>query len=439
MPNIKACFWEGFLQRILLPGLVLFCTQFNSYCQAIRPLSYYLETAAKNSPALKENSNRQSLNAIQKNIISAQVSAPQVSLTGDYLLAPFFNSHGKAIEITNNPSEKAIGYDAGITNGGLYSALLNINVPLFTGKISAPLFLQNKIQQDQLNNEQQVIAHELSNKVTNQFIETFQVQQQMQNARELLNLLADRIVIAKQLMEKGLLPAGDYLLLQIEYGNTANDTLDLEMKFNEGIGLLNNLCGISDTAIVQLETPVLEISPLKASFNYLEKYRIDSLSNAALEKVFNVKYRPQLNLFGNTGLNASYAPDMARNLGLSAGVHLAVPIYDGRQKKLMGSLSRINGQILDDNKSNFALQLNNSLRLLEIAIGKKQNMIARRQEQLKQYQTLLRVYREQAVNGQLSVIVFTTALSQYQNVRQKITQEQTDLLLLISNYNYLNW
>ncbi|MCX6273629.1 MAG: TolC family protein [Bacteroidetes bacterium] len=438
--SIKKLYAEGlFPGKILLLGLLLISAPFYSFSQAIRPLSYYLETAARNNPALKENSNRQSLNAIQKNIISAQVSTPQVSLTGDYLLSPFFNSNGKAVEITNNPSAKAFGYDVGITNGGLYSALLNINVPLFTRKISAPLFLQNKIQQDQLTNEQLAIAHELGNKVTTQFIETFQLQQQIQSARELLNLLTDRIVIAKKLMEKGLLPAGDYLLLQIEYGNTANDTLDLEMKFNAGIGLLNNLCGISDTTIVQLEMPVLEISPLKTSFNYLEKYRIDSLGNAALEKVFNVKYQPQLNLFGNTGLNASYAPDMARNLGLSAGVHLAVPIYDGHQKKLIGSLSRINQQILDDNKTNIALQLKNSLRLLENAIGKKQNIITRQQEQLKQYQTLLRVYREQAVNGQLSVIVFTTALSQYKTVQQKISQEQTDLLLLISNYNYLNW
>ena len=54
-------------------------------------------------------------------------------ITGDYLFAPYFNNNGNLI--TTNPDPNAIGYDVGITNGGLYSALINVDKNIFNGHL----------------------------------------------------------------------------------------------------------------------------------------------------------------------------------------------------------------------------------------------------------------------------------------------------------------
>ena len=431
---------EIFSRKLFLPlKIILLFAPLNSLCQVVHPVSFYLESASKNSPALKENINKQSAIAFQYKLITSQVKSPQVSVSSDYLFAPFFNSNNKTLDFTNNPSSKAIGYDVGITNGGLYSALLNISVPLLSAKAYRPLFNQNQILTNQLSNEQLAILHDLEKNVTDLYIAALQLQQQAQNNKELSELLEERINIVNHLVEKGLMSAADLLLLQIEKGNRLNDLLDLQIKYKTAIIQLNNICGISDTATVVLAAPAIEVSKRKTSFNYLEKYRIDSLIYVTDQQVFNVKYLPQISVFGNTGLNAVYAPNIPQNFGLSAGLHLAIPIYDGGQRRLNSSIAQVNQQILYDYKNNFTLQLTNNLDLIESQISQKQNLISLEQQQLKQYQTLLSIYTAQVVNGQLSAIDFVNSLSQYKIAQQTKIQSQTDLLFLISQYNYLNW
>ena len=426
-----------FITSLLLSSSFLFGAQ-KTFSQS-RDLNFYLQQGIQNNPVLKEKIGLQSITGIQNQLINAQYHSPQISVTGDYLLSPFFNSNGKAIAITSEPSSDAYGYDVDITNGGLYSALLNVNVPLFTKGITAPLLLQNKTQFDQLGNEQQLVRHELEKHLTDLFIIAFQYQQQIQTTKEIMLLMDQRISVVKQLAEKGLMAQSDYLLLQIEKGNRVNDLLNLQFQFKSVLIQLNDSCGIRDTGFVQLIPLQLDVSARKTSFSYQDKFRIDSLNNMVKQEVFNTKYQPQLSVFGNTGLNATYAPEIPHNFGFSAGVHLSVPIYDGNQKKINNDIMQLNQKIIGQYKSNYEIVLNNNLDLLESQMQQKQKNISFQQQQLEQYKTLLSVYEQQVINGQLSVIDYLATVEKYRVAQQSIVQSQTDLLLLISQYNYFNW
>lgn len=110
-------------------------------------LQFYLNTAKQNSPTLKENTNLLRINELNKSLNESQYMLPQISLTSNYLFAPYFNNNGKIISA--NPDPNAIGYDAGITNGGLYSAQINIEKNIFNGGFTAALQNQSNIQQAQ--------------------------------------------------------------------------------------------------------------------------------------------------------------------------------------------------------------------------------------------------------------------------------------------------
>ena len=96
-------------------------------------LDYFISKGLDNSPQIKNYNYLFLINNLQKKLDEAQNSAFQVYLTGDYLFAPYFNNNGHLI--STNPDPKAIGYDVGITNGGQYSALLNVDKNIFNGPL----------------------------------------------------------------------------------------------------------------------------------------------------------------------------------------------------------------------------------------------------------------------------------------------------------------
>ncbi|MFM9910198.1 MAG: hypothetical protein ACKVOW_12650, partial [Chitinophagaceae bacterium] len=131
--------------HILMLGLIL--VNLNTVAQK-KQLDFFISEGLKNNPSLLEINNLQQYFQIQNEFITAQNKKPQVNFTGDYLFAPFFFDNGRPISITQNPSPKAFGYDAGLTNGGLYAAQVNVAIPLFNTAIIKRLYEQNKVQAD---------------------------------------------------------------------------------------------------------------------------------------------------------------------------------------------------------------------------------------------------------------------------------------------------
>src|ERR1017187_6892333 len=95
-------------------------------------LQFYLTSAIRNNPSLKESQNNIRVKSLDKSLTEAEHIYPQISLTANYLFVPYFNNDKI---VTANPGPNAVGYDASVTNGGLYSAQVNITKSLFNGGV----------------------------------------------------------------------------------------------------------------------------------------------------------------------------------------------------------------------------------------------------------------------------------------------------------------
>lgn len=413
---------------------------FNStVCAQTKNLDYFISEGLKNSPGLHEINNLERYFKLQNDLINAQNKKPQVSFSADYLLSPFFFDNGRAVSITPNPSAKAYGYDAAISNGGLYAAQVNVALPLFNTAILKRLFEQNQIQSDISSFGKKQIEHDLEKTITDQYIITYEFHQQMDYQQKIIDQLESRKPLIAALVKQGLMQQNDFLLLDIQLSASKNDLKQLEFAYRNGVAILKNLAVIRDTSIYNLATPVITMNVPPDEFNYVRKFRLDSLNLTAQEKVFDTRYRPQVSFLGSTGINGSDLNNLYRNVGLSAGIHLSVPISDGHQRRLFHEQNKIlieNQQIFFDNAS--AL-LQNNLRDAKIRIEQSRQTIEMLKDPIERQELLINMIRDKVVKGQVSVLEFVNALQEYATLQKNKALAETNLLLSINQFNYYNW
>ena len=404
-----------------------------------RDLQFYQTLAHLNNSAIKANNNHQVYNTLQNNLTLIQYRKPQILITTDFLFAPFFLNNGQFISITQSPEINAFGYDVGISNGGLYSTQLNASLPLLNGTVINTYQKQLQIQNQILQNDNKVLLHDLDKNISDQYVFIYRLQQQKIYQQKVVAMVKDRIKIAEALVLKGLLQQSDYLLLEIELKQRQFDELQIKLNLSTIFIQLNNFCGISDTTMVEVIAPNIVQSPPSQQQNYKFKFELDSTTILSQEKVFNTKYKPQLVVFGNTGINATAAENIPHNFGISAGLHLVIPLYDGGQKKIFTQQNKLLSNNLQLYRDQNSISVMNNLALLQQQITITQQSIAIINLQLSSQQTLLNILEDKVVNGQISVTDYLNAFRDYASSHQNIIEVQSNLLLLINQYNYISW
>jgi outer membrane protein TolC len=404
-----------------------------------KQLDFFISEGLKNDPSLFEINNLQQYYNIQNQFITAQNRKPQVSFTSDLLFAPFFFDNGKAISITSNPSSKAFGYDAGITNGGLYATQLNLAIPLFNTAIVKRLYEQNKIQSDISLYSRKQIAHDIEKNIIDQYIITYQFLQQTAYLQKIISQLESRKPIVAALVKQGLMQQNDYLLLDIQITTNSNDLKQLEFAYNNGIAILKNLSLISDTTNFVLDKPDIVFKSDPPEYNYVQKYKLDSLNLVAQQNVFNTRYKPQISLLGTTGINGTDISNLPHNIGLSGGVHLSVPISDGHQRKLYQQQNEVLLQNQQAYLKIAALSQQNNLRSARQQVEQWRQTIEMATEPIQKQELLLDIIKDKVVKGQVSVMDYVNALQEYAVLQKNKALAETNLLLYINQYNYYNW
>ncbi|HEX9972132.1 MAG TPA: TolC family protein, partial [bacterium] len=323
-------------------------------------LDDFINRAVENSPLLKEYHHQQTINQIQQKLNRAENSAFHLSITGDYLFSPYFNNHGNLV--TTDPSPQAIGYDINLFDGGLYSAQLNLERNIFNGRLMNVLDRQIRIQDENSRYNINLEKHNLKKQVTDQYLNTYQSLLMIRLSREVVSNLNDQLKLTGELIEQGFVKTQDYLLLRIELKNQSISLSDARQNYRSSLYQLYTLCGIQDTTVVDIDSIDLKMDELNPKSNFMQKYTLDSLSTISQQQLFETKYQPELNLFFNTGLNAVELKNIQRRFGMSAGLSLSVPIYDGRQKSLTRQQGLLNQNIISEyrrfSEQNIAMQRN---------------------------------------------------------------------------------
>ena len=412
---------------LFIPGLIF--SQYN--------LDYFITKAFNNSPQIKNYNNLFLINDLQQKLNEAQNSAFQVYLTGDYLFAPYFNNNGHLI--STNPAPKAIGYDVGITNGGLYSALINVDKNIFNGPLLDALESQRIVQGKSYENQSLIEKHNLEKQVTDQYLNAFLNLQLYNLSKVIVSNLENQLKITGELVQKGISKVQDYLLLKVEAKSQQISLDQTWQNYKNGLFQLYSICGIKDTQTVIIDTVNLNLSLPSSSAKFLTQFYLDSLNTEVQQEVFETKYLPQIKLFFNTGLNAVEINEIQRRFGLSAGLNLSMPILDGGQKDITRQQSLVTQKITMDFKNyadkNIFIQRKDAAN----RINSLRKNLDDYKNQIEDYKKLLSLSLDQLGKGNLSMVEYLTELRNYIDLQKNYISTEINYQLEISNYNYWNW
>jgi hypothetical protein len=183
----------------------------------------------------------------------------------------------------------------------------------------------------------------------------------------------------------------------------------------------------------------LVLNSTTSSSNFTEKFRLDSMSIEAVQKSFELKYKPQFSSFANAGLNGVYVPTLPNRMGISAGLNFSIYLFDGKQKELTRKKNDLLIKSTQTYKSYFITQ--NTMRITKIfsEMASLNERIAISANQLNDYKQLLEYYKKEVITGQQSVTAYMTTVKNLAALQRDYVLMQTNKQLLINTYNYWNW
>jgi outer membrane protein TolC len=425
-------------KRVLFLSFLL---GFSIHTQAQHTLQDYINSAKQNSPLINDNKNQNKANQLEVEHLKAFYTKPQIGITANYLFSPIISTDNNNTSFQPNPegATNYYGYDLAYSNGGQYQAMLNITQPLFNGQRYKTASEQLNVTSQINQNNSKLTEHDIEKIVTDQYILCLQDNKQTAYAEAMIKLLADQKDVLKKLVESSIYKQSDLTLLSIEHQNFLGQLTTFKANYRRDLMDLNILCGINDTALVQLESSNLTLNSTVSNSMFLEKYHLDSLNLIAQQKAFELKYKPQLNLFANTGLNAVYAPTIPNRFGISAGLSFTYNLFDGNRKAIYQNKTQVLEQSVSLHKTNFITQ--NTVRKLKILteLQSYTDRITIAEQQIKDYDLLLNSYKKEILLGQLSIINYTMVLKNMATVKRDYTLLFSQQQSLINAYNYWNW
>jgi len=404
-------------------------------------LDYYIEQAKANSPLLNTNKNENKIIELHLEQIRNILSKPIINLEASAMFAPIF-SHDKGNEGLKWVSDGAsdyLGYDLSYYDGGQYQAMLTINQPLFRGKQAQTFSEAADISKAINDNQIDLNDHELEQLVRHQYLRCLKAEKQAEISQSLLEELSRQIGVMEELVKNAIYRQTDLMLLRIEQKNYRLQYTNFTVEYVNALYDLNLLCGINNVQVVHIQDVDFQLTPDTVSrSNFLNSFVLDSLQTIAQQNQYELKYRPQLNIFADAGMHAIYIPAFNR-FGFSTGIGFHWNIFDGNLKKLQQQKSEIKLQTISYEKNYFMTRhdINKKKYLNQIqSIEDKMNLVER---QLNDYQDLLNMYMEELTQAQISIMDYKNLYKDIAAKKQEKLLLQMEKQALISSYNYWNY
>ena len=387
-------------------------------------LEFYLQQALQNSPLLKDYQNQVQSGQVDSQILRAGYR-PQVNGSSINTYAPTINGYG---------------YDQAISNGGNFSTLVAVNQTLIGHRRLDAQLETIRLQNLGISNTSKISEQDLKKSVTAQYITTYGDRQQWTFNREIYDLLQNEASLLKDLTEKNVYRQTDYLAFVVTVKQEALLLRQLEIQYQNDYGTLNYLCGIMDTATADLQPPSITLQPLPDISNsvFFHQYHIDSLKLRNSRSLIDFNYRPKASLYADGGYSSTLAYEAYKNFGVSFGIMLSVPIYDGHQRKLQYGKLDIAERTRAAYKDFFTRQYDQQIAQLSRQLRATEELIGQIDEQVKYSETLITVNGKLLQTGDAKIADYILALSSYLNAKNLLTQNNITRWQIINQINYWN-
>ncbi|NWJ51097.1 MAG: TolC family protein [Bacteroidetes bacterium] len=407
-------------QFILIIYLLLFGSQVFSQTQ---PLDYYINKAIKNSPLLNDYQNQFQAVKMDSLLIKAGEKI-QIDANSQVMYSPVVTGWG---------------YDEAITNGANISGLVGVKKNIIDKKARENIFNGLSLQKQMVGNSIKVSVKDIRKAVTSQYLTAFLDYSEITFNQSQLEILKNQLQLMKRLVESGIYKQTDYLSLLVEIQSLELMITQLNGQYENDLYSLNLLCGINDPTNVKLAQPEIvdskelniEQSPLFMQF------RIDSLKIENEKKIIADQIRPKLNLFADAGLMSSTLENIYKRFGVSAGINLNIPLYDGGQRKLqiqkltLSELSRSSYQHF------FKSQYNQQIMQLYAELSITAKVISQINEQLLTLRDFNSMAKIQMGNGLISITEYLSSVKNLLTLNKTLNQTTIKRLQLINELNYL--
>jgi outer membrane protein TolC len=419
--------------RIAVPGLclLLLCCSLPARSQgsaspapAGNNLDFYLGQALQNSPLLKDYNNQVLAGEVDSQIVRAGYR-PQVNGSSINTYAPIINGYG---------------YDQAISNGGNFSTLVGVNKTLVGRRHLDAQFETIRLQNEGLRNTAKISEQDLKKSITAQYITAYGDLRQLSFNREIYALLQKEEALLKDLTEKNVYRQTDYLAFLVTVKQESLLLRQLEIQYRNDHGTLNYLCGIADTSATPLDSPEIRLQPLPGISRsaFFRQYHLDSLKLRNDRSLIDFNYRPKASLYADGGYSSTLAYEAYKNFGVSFGISVTVPIYDGHQRKLQYSKLDISERTRTGYKDFFTRQYSQQIAQLSQQLQATEELIGQINDQVRYSEALIDVNGKLLGTGDAKISDYILALSNYLNAKNLLTQNDITRLQIINQINYWN-
>ena len=389
-----------------------------------KTLIFYINEGLQNSPIFKDYNNQKLSNLIDSMRILAGYK-PQVSGQSTNSYAPSYNGWG---------------YDYAITNGINFAQQI-----VATQKLVSKENLANQHEAIRLLNESITISgkiteQDLKKSITAQYISAFGNGQQYQFNKEVLDLLKKEETILKRMTENGIYRQTDYLSYLVTLQQQELLIGQYNIQYQNEVAALNYLCGIKDTSAVRLEKPQMQIAVLPEAENsvFYQQFVVDSMKLKNSEALVAFNYKPKVNLYADGGYLSSFAEQPYKNFGVSAGVTISVPIYDGKQRKMQVDKIAISEQTRQGYRDFFKKQYEQNIAKLFQQLHSTQKIIDDANNQIRYTEILIEANRKLLESGDVRMPDYILAIGNHLTAKNIVTQNNINQLQIINEINYWN-
>ncbi len=404
----------------------LFCLLFIflSGSGQVRTLSYYTGQARQNSPLLKGYWNQISSGRIDSQILSATLK-PQVNFVSMDSYAPVIGGWG---------------YDNAITNDANATALMQARKDFiskgYLGSLQRSISLQRQSLLDTIKLSEQDIART----ITDQYIIAYGDMLTMDFITEIYNLLRKEDEALKRLTRDNVYKQTDYLAFVVTMQQQELNFRQAQILFNSDYLVLGYLAGVTDTIVGRLEDPMLKdtVLPDFSHSVFYQRYITDSLRIVNEHHLIDYSYRPKFALFADAGYNSSLQYKAYQNFGVSAGVGLTVPVYDGKQKILKHNKLNIEEKTRVAERDFFVNQYTQQISQLYQQLNAMDSLIEKISEQIRYTETLITAYLKMLETGDIKLTDLIIAINNYYSTRNLLKQNNINKLKIINQINYWN-
>jgi len=405
--------------------LTLYTSFISCFCfgQA-RTLDFFVQQAESNSPLIKDYNNQILSTRIDSTLFRAELKT-QVNFISSNSYAPLI--HG-------------FGYDQAITNSANISTIVQANRNFFSANNIGNQLNAIRLQSQALTDTVRISQQDIRRAVTEQYIIAYGDQVTMDFNLEIYNLLQKEEVALKKLTQQSVYKQADYLAFYTSMQQQQFAYLQSQIQYNTDYLTLNYLAGIVDTAVTRISMPNLNDSMQFDFYHsvFYQRFATDSLRLATEKAIINYEYKPRLGAYTDAGYVSSLLGDAYKNFGISFGVSLAIPIYNGHQKQYRLRQVDLRESTRLTNKMFFVNQYRQQIAQLNQQLHASDQLVKTINEQIKYVQTLISANAKLLQTGDIRISDYVLAITNYINARNLLNLNYINRLRIVNQINYWN-